>query len=116
MATHTLTQTDAMHDDDFLYEAVFANPDDDAIRLQAADWYDDHDMPVRAEAIRFKVKLANCKPTIEEVQRLRDLCHQCCGSNYPGWALFERVFLSDETNLATVARHLQRRAGAILGY
>ena len=38
--------------------AVVADPDDDTVRLVAADWLDDHDDPDRAAFIRIQVELA----------------------------------------------------------
>src|SRR4051794_15182213 len=47
-------------------ETLRDNPEDDTTRLVLADWFDDHDDPVRAEFIRLGVMLAHLGPSHPE--------------------------------------------------
>lgn len=44
-------------DNPFL-NALLAEPEDDTLRLAAADWFDENDQPARAEFVRVQVELA----------------------------------------------------------
>ena len=61
----------AMTCDDLL-QAIIENPDDDALRLVFADWFEDHGELERAEFIRVQIELAklpnvdNRKPELEQ--------------------------------------------------
>lgn len=46
-----------MTHDDFL-QALIEHPDDDALRLVFADWFEEHGEPERAEFIRVQIELA----------------------------------------------------------
>jgi uncharacterized protein (TIGR02996 family) len=47
-----------MSESDSLFQAILANPDDDAPRLVYADWLDEHGRPERAEFIRVQCAMA----------------------------------------------------------
>src|SRR5690242_5801815 len=51
-----------MSEGDSLYQAILANPDDDAPRLVYADWLDEHGQPERAEFIRVQCAMARIPP------------------------------------------------------
>lgn len=53
--------------------AIVDQPDDDAIRLVAADWLDEHGEPERAEFIRVQCELAKCPPEVRADRRWSDL-------------------------------------------
>ena len=47
-----------MDDEAALLNAIYADPNDDLVRLVYADWLDEHDRPERAEFIRAQIELA----------------------------------------------------------
>lgn len=51
-----------MSEGDSLFEAIRANPEDDAPRLVYADWLDEHGRPERAEFIRVQCAMARIPP------------------------------------------------------
>src|SRR3954447_20497336 len=62
-AKKTAQSTPVPEDPDFVAE-VLAWPEDDSIRLAAADWFDDHQQPEGAELIRLQIDRAK-KPQPE---------------------------------------------------
>lgn len=72
-----------------LRSAVVAAPDDDTVRLVAADWLDEHDDPDRAAFIRAQVELVRQlidDPKSADVARLRKIERAYLGplSHFPG--------------------------------
>ena len=66
-----------MSEGDSLYQAILANPEDDAPRLVYADWIDEHGQPERAEFIgvqcamaRIPAHTARWRPLHDRAQRL----------------------------------------------
>ena len=57
-----------MNDFNLLLQAIITNPDEDAVRLAMADWYEEHGQSERAEFIRVQVELASL--TIEDTDSL----------------------------------------------
>ena len=56
---------------DALFQAILANPEDDAVRLVYADWLDEHGNAARAEFIRVQIRLAQLAPCDLEWPSLR---------------------------------------------
>ncbi len=53
-------------------EAIFQEPDDDAVRLIYADWLDENGEPFWAEFIRVQCELATLTPASEDFVRLKE--------------------------------------------
>jgi uncharacterized protein (TIGR02996 family) len=66
--------------------AIVAEPDDDTVRLAAADWLDEHGDPDRAAFIRIQVELACFDPKSPDADRLRAKERAYLGplSHFPG--------------------------------
>jgi uncharacterized protein (TIGR02996 family) len=74
-----------MSDNDALFRAILANPDDDAPRLVYADWLDEHGDPDRAMFIRAQVQLARRTAGPGEHRKLRALGRKLLRTNRNAW-------------------------------
>src|SRR6476659_5225140 len=75
-----------MSEGDSLYQAIYANPDDDTPRLVYADWLDEHDQPERAEFIRVQIELANREDhSSDEYGRLNERANLLASKHERHW-------------------------------
>ena len=68
-----------------LMEAIAAAPDDDAPRLVAADWFEEHGQPERGELISVQCQLDRLDPASPEREPLAKRMNVLLGFIQPGW-------------------------------
>ena len=83
-----------MSEQEDLYRAVLANPEDDAPRLIYADWLDEHGDPARAEFVRVQCALDRIPPRTARWRPLHGRAQQLERENRDAWTgpIKERVY------------------------
>jgi uncharacterized protein (TIGR02996 family) len=68
-----------------LLSALREDPDDEASRLIAADWQEDHGDPARAELLRLQVELDRWVPELERREALQNRRAELLARHAPHW-------------------------------
>ena len=92
---------------DDLLQAIIENPDDDALRLVFADWFEDHGELERAEFIRVQIELAKLPNVDNRRPKLEQRETELLARNESAWAepirhcvvswTFHRGFIAEVT-------------------